>query len=641
MEPVPSDYYQLELPYKPSSASVYWKKITIPKGLPALLETFVREAIRESPDDIYKFLANLTESLLAKRAAEEQEAESTAGFKKEKQAADEESPLLDSQIPIPTSFKLEDQTEVQSQQQPASKEQVEETISPSVSPTSASPPAVVEQEDASSTTLAEETAAATKIQSQFRGFKTRKELKEQLKQQEEEPKSQQEPESEIKPREKAIGTVVEEKRKESIEPEKQDKPVVKRRLFNRNKQATVKEEESGKEESTTTSSLAAQAEVASSSTTSGPSPSASPILRRNKPGSGRNRSRAATNKYRSGLVIEGGISMDEMEKEIEKEMMNNAATKIQAAFRGFETRRSLVGVRKNGKCNTASPAKIAESPDQSAIPEQCLNTAAAAEATVEAKNDDEKETVAATAPSATAARLSPEPVMGAEAAALSAAILASARGGKPPLSCLRSRSYPGSHEEEHPLLEFDEGDEDLLFHPEPEIDLELDPDYINRAATKIQANFRGYRVRKSFKRPAGKEHNGDKSLLKSQKLAEADKVAEERAKVMETHERLQQRDEEELCPEDFDTPAEPEKAAAKIQASFRSYKERQRFHRKKKAAITIQASIRGFLTRKRLANMRRRSFQRRRSSAKAYLKELEEIRKVNEAATKIQAVFRG
>lgn len=36
-----------------------------------------------------------------------------------------------------------------------------------------------------------------------------------------------------------------------------------------------------------------------------------------------------------------------------------------------------------------------------------------------------------------------------------------------------------------------------------------------------------------------------------------------------------------------------------------------------------------------------RSFQRRRSSAKAFQKELDDIKKVNEAATKIQAVFRG
>lgn len=62
-----SENYQLDLPYTSSSVSIYWKKITIPKGLPALLETFVRETIRENPDDIYKFLADLTQSMLGKQ----------------------------------------------------------------------------------------------------------------------------------------------------------------------------------------------------------------------------------------------------------------------------------------------------------------------------------------------------------------------------------------------------------------------------------------------------------------------------------------------------------------------------------------------------------------------------------------------
>lgn len=55
---------QLELPYKSSSVSIYWKKVTVPKGLPALLETYVRESLRENPDDFYSYLTDLTESLL-------------------------------------------------------------------------------------------------------------------------------------------------------------------------------------------------------------------------------------------------------------------------------------------------------------------------------------------------------------------------------------------------------------------------------------------------------------------------------------------------------------------------------------------------------------------------------------------------
>ncbi|ODM96306.1 hypothetical protein Ocin01_10364 [Orchesella cincta] len=145
---------------------------------------------------------------------------------------------------------------------------------------------------------------------------------------------------EIKQREKAIaiGTVVDqEKRKESVEPEKQDKPVVKRRLPQVSyKQATPDtttpvKEDSVKENSSST--LAAQAEVASS--ISGSLSPDSPVLRRNKSGSGRNRSRAATNKYRSGLVIEQGISMDEMEKEIENEMMNTLPSRFKQGSEAF------------------------------------------------------------------------------------------------------------------------------------------------------------------------------------------------------------------------------------------------------------------------------------------------------------------
>ncbi|ODM96305.1 Neurofilament heavy polypeptide [Orchesella cincta] len=414
----------------------------------------------------------------------------------------------------------------------------------------------------------------------------------------------------IKQREKAIaiGTVVDqEKRKESVEPEKQDKPVVKRRLpqVSYNKLLRYYFSCQGK-----TLTLAAQAEVASSISRSIPRFTSFCVVT----------SRALAE---IGVVLQptsiARISMDEMEKEIENEMMNTAAIKIQAGFRGFQTRKSLVGVKCYCWLNPSG---------ESVVPEKCLNTNTATIAGAEAS---EKEVVAVV-PVATAAsaRFTPETLAkDAESIAFSSAIHAS-RGGKPPLSCLRSRSYPGSHEEEHPLLEFDEGDEDLLYHPEPEIDLELDPDYINRAATKIQANFRGYRVRKSFKRPAGKEHNGDKSLLKSQKLAEADKEAEERAKVelMNGCNNVMKMN-----------YAQKTLMLQLIQASFRSYKERQKFHRKKKQPSQSKPAY-GLLDKKRLAKCADEV-----SSADAHQpslsQELEEIKKVNEAATKIQAVFRG
>jgi len=42
--------------------SIYWKKVSIPKGLPSLLETLTREALREYPDDIYSFFATLLQN---------------------------------------------------------------------------------------------------------------------------------------------------------------------------------------------------------------------------------------------------------------------------------------------------------------------------------------------------------------------------------------------------------------------------------------------------------------------------------------------------------------------------------------------------------------------------------------------------
>lgn len=126
----------------------------------------------------------------------------------------------------------------------------------------------------------------------------------------------------------------------------------------------------------------------------------------------------------------------------------------------------------------------------------------------------------------------------------------------------------------------------------------------------------------------GKENNGSKSSAKNQKLAEATQDHEEGGRTRALEQRLQENNNNE------DTPAQPgkslqvfvslsavacpkacsftnyslsstDKAAAKIQASFRGYKERHRFHQQKRAAITIQANIRGYLTRKRIANLRR------------------------------------
>lgn len=200
------------------------------------------------------------------------------------------------------------------------------------------------------------------------------------------------------------------------------------------------------------------------------------------------------------------MSMDEMEKEIENEMMNNAATKIQAGFRGFKTRKEIhsqygsegVSKRETMPQKSESGDKEGESKStEASLSSECAS-AAAALANAEGLSDQ---------------------------SGLGAVALASREGRKPSLGALRSFSFPGSgshddpilltaQDEEHVLIPtaisqqdvalgfVDEVDEDRLFHIEPQVELDLDPDYINKAATRIQANFRGYQVRKSFKRPS-------------------------------------------------------------------------------------------------------------------------------------------
>lgn len=267
------------------------------------------------------------------------------------------------------------------------------------------------------------------------------------------------------------------------------------------------------------------------------------------------------------------MSMEDMEKEIENEMMNNAAVKIQASFRGFKTRKQIgseYGVSRKGKSKENASSGI-------------VDTSAPQPASTDPITCDESRVAEASSECALAERLSPDKEASGEVEDVLGAAIASGGGSsaRPPLSCLRSRSYPGSHELEEAeppvVIDFDEGEEDRLLNPEPEVNLELDPDYINRAATKIQANFRGYKVRKSFKRPPpgnskillnidirkltginpanitylpcimrkGKENSGSKSSAKNQKLAHPTQSAQEKSKALATSERLQDNNNEE------------------------------------------------------------------------------------------------
>lgn len=47
-------------------SNVFWKRVSIPKGLPSLLEILAKETIRENPKDIIAFLSKLVDDLIGK-----------------------------------------------------------------------------------------------------------------------------------------------------------------------------------------------------------------------------------------------------------------------------------------------------------------------------------------------------------------------------------------------------------------------------------------------------------------------------------------------------------------------------------------------------------------------------------------------
>ena len=94
----------------------------------------------------------------------------------------------------------------------------------------------------------------------------------------------------------------------------------------------------------------------------------------------------------------------------------------------------------------------------------------------------------------------------------------------------------------------------------------------NKAATKIQAGFRGYRVRKQLKESNKNEPNSDSEL---------DDFSNPPA----------------LKREDCRNSLE-EKSATKIQAGIRGFLVRKRHQQEQEAATRIQAGFRGFRTRK-------------------------------------------
>lgn len=94
----------------------------------------------------------------------------------------------------------------------------------------------------------------------------------------------------------------------------------------------------------------------------------------------------------------------------------------------------------------------------------------------------------------------------------------------------------------------------------------------NSAATKIQAGFRGYRVRKQLKIPKLLNNNNNIIMDNNKSLI----------KYQDTRKKLE------------------EKSATKIQAGIRGFLVRKRNQIAQDAAVTIQAGFRGFKTRKQL-----------------------------------------
>ncbi|XP_021955871.2 uncharacterized protein LOC110852187 isoform X2 [Folsomia candida] len=347
-----------------------------------------------------------------------------------------------------------------------------------------------------------------------------------------------------------------------------------------------------------------------------------PVLRRNK-SSPKTRGRAVSSKYRSGIVMDEEVSMEEMEAQIENDMLSQAATKIQAGFRGYITRKTM-GVS-GRKLDGGGKKKAKLMSDQ----EEIIIAAAAS------------------APISSAA---------ASASADNLEYIAD-QGKKPSLSFLRSRSYPGSHdqeEEESGETNNGGGAASSTEVIDSSVELEYDPAYVNNAAIKIQASVRGYLVRKQNK---NSKRRGSRKVQEP-KQKEVPRVQFDVGNEPENvfvevgvSQDLPNYGDLIINPDDRDilrdsvspiSDVGSDVAATKIQAAFRGYKERQKVRQTKKAVVTIQATVRGFLTRRRLLKMRRRSLQRRRSSAKSMMTpEVQKIKKANDAATKIQAVYRG
>ncbi|XP_012216982.1 IQ domain-containing protein N [Linepithema humile] len=107
----------------------------------------------------------------------------------------------------------------------------------------------------------------------------------------------------------------------------------------------------------------------------------------------------------------------------------------------------------------------------------------------------------------------------------------------------------------------------------------------NTAATKIQANFRGYRVRKQLKES-------------TQRRRQPQQQDQQDHQQQNHHQQDQSQTKESLLKRQNTQEALEEKSATKIQAGIRGFLVRKRQQAVQAAATRIQAGFRGFRTRK-------------------------------------------